>query len=55
MEELKSYIREFYENGAIKPKNYLSDGAVKEENGRPIIVITNSKCTFSANNRGCKT
>ena len=42
MEKLKPYMVEFDENGAIKPKIYLSDCAVKEENRRPIIIITHN-------------
>ena len=40
MEELKPYMVEFDENGAIKPKVYPSDCTVRGENRRPIIVIT---------------
>ena len=54
MEELKPYMVEFDENGAIKPKVYPSDCAVGGKNQRPIIVITYNECTFSANNRVCK-
>ena len=32
MEELKPYIVEFYENGAMKPKTYPPDCAVGGEN-----------------------
>ena len=49
MEELKPYIVEFDENGAIKPKAYPADCAVGGNNRRPVIVITHDKCTFSAN------
>ena len=51
MEELKPYMVEFDENGAMKPKVYLSNYAVGGENRRPIIVITHDECTFSANDR----
>lgn len=49
MEELKSYIVEFEENGTIKPKIYPHDCAIEGEECRPIIVITHDECTFSAN------
>ena len=55
MEELKLYMIEFYENGAIKPKTYPPDCVVGEENRQPVIVITHDKCTFSANDRVCRT
>ena len=50
MKELKPYMVEFDENGAIKPKVYPSDCTVGGENRRLIIVITHNKCTFFANN-----
>ena len=40
MEELKPYMVEFDENGAIKPKIYPSDCTVRRENRWPIIIIT---------------
>ncbi len=49
MEELKPYIVEFDENGAMKPKVYLADCAVGGNNRRPVIVIAHDECTFSAN------
>ena len=49
MEELKPYMVEFYDDGAMKPKVYPSDCAVGGENRQPIIVITHDECTFSAN------
>ena len=49
MEELKPYMVEFEENGAMKEKIYPSDCAVHGPNRRPIIVITHDECTFSAN------
>ena len=49
MEELKPYMVKFDENGAMKPEVYSSDCAVKEENRRPIIIITHDDCTFFAN------
>ena len=49
MEELKPYIVEFEENGAIKPKIYLSNCAVRGNHWRPIITITHDECIFSAN------
>ena len=51
MEELKPYMVEFDENGAMKPKVYPSDCVVEGENRRPIIVITHDKYTFSTNDR----
>ena len=50
MEELKPYIVEFDEDGAIKPKVYLLDCIIRGNDRRPIIVITYDECTFSANN-----
>ena len=50
MEELKPYVVEFEENGAMKEKIYPPDCAVHGPNRRPIIVITHDECTFSANN-----
>ena len=49
MEELKPYIVEFNEDGAMKAKDYPVDSAVGGEERRPIIVITHDECTFSAN------
>ena len=49
MEELKPYMVEFEEDGAIKAKTYPSDCAVEGPNQRPIVVITHDECTFSAN------
>lgn len=46
MEELKPYIVEFDGDGVIKPKVYLSDCAVGDNNWQSIIMITH---TFSAN------
>ena len=48
-EELKPYMVEFYDNGAMKHKVYLSDCAVESEIRQPIIVITHNECIFSAN------
>lgn len=50
MEELKPYMVEFEEDGAMKAKTYPSDCAVGGSNRRLIVVITHNKCTFSANN-----
>ena len=50
MEELKPYIVEFDENGAMKPKVYLADCVIGGNNWQPVIVITHDKCTFLANN-----
>lgn len=49
MKELKPYIVEFEENGAMKEKIYPPDCAVHGLNRRSIIVITHDECTFSAN------
>lgn len=49
MEELKPYMVEFEEDGAMKAKTYPSDCAVGGPNRRPIVVITHDECTFSAN------
>lgn len=49
MEELKPYIVEFDQDGAMKPKVYPSDCAVGGEDRRPVIIITHDECTFSAN------
>ena len=50
MEELKPYMVEFNEDGAMKAKDYPVDCAVGGEERRPVIVITHDECTFSANN-----
>ena len=50
MEELKPYMVEFYENGAIRLKTYPPDCVVGDGgNRRHVIVITHDECTFSAN------
>lgn len=49
MEELKPYMVEFEENGAMKDKIYPPDCAVHGPSRRPIIVITHDECPFSAN------
>ena len=51
MKELKPYIVEFDEDGAIKPKVYSLDCVVGGNDWRSIIVITHNECTFSANDR----
>lgn len=50
IEELKSYMVEFFEDGAMKPKVYPSNYVIEGENCQPIILITHDKCIFSANN-----
>lgn len=55
MKELQSYLIIFKENKKKKPKIYLPDCAIGEDNYCQIIVITHNKCIFSANNRGQKT
>ena len=54
IKELKSYMVEFDENGAMKPKVYPSDCVVERENRQLIIVITHNKCTFFVNDGVCK-
>lgn len=49
MEELKPYMVEFEEDGAMKAKTYPFDCAIGGPNRRPIVVITHDECTFSAN------
>lgn len=49
MEELKFYIVEFDENGAMKLKMCPADCIVGRINWQPVIIITHNKCTFSAN------
>lgn len=51
VEELKPYIVEFDENGAMKSKIYPADCAVGKINRQPVIVITHDKYIFLANNR----
>lgn len=40
---------EFYKDGSMEPKIYLSNCAVNGPNKRPIILITHNKSTFLAN------
>lgn len=42
---------EFFEDGAMKPKVYPFDFAIRGENHWQIIIITYDECTFSANDR----
>lgn len=49
MEELRPYLVEFDENGAMKDKTYPLDCVVGGEDCRPVIVITHDECTFFAN------
>lgn len=51
IEELKPYMVEFEENGAMKDKIYPSNCAVHGNDHRPIIIITHHECKFSANDR----
>ena len=51
IEELKSYIVEFNEDGVMKAKDYPVDCKVEGKECRLIIVITHDECTFSANNK----
>ena len=55
MEEIKPYIVEFDQDGAMKPKVYFFDYAVGRQNRWFVIIITYNKCTFSVNNRVQKT
>lgn len=50
IEELKPYIVKFHNNDAMKPKVYLFDYTVRDENCQPIIIITHDEYTFSKNN-----
>lgn len=50
MDDLKSYVMEFEEYGKMKPKIYLSNYIVEENNWQLIIVITFNEYIFSANN-----
>ena len=49
MEELKPYIVEFDQDGAMKLKMYPFDCAVRGEDCRSVIIITHDECTFSIN------
>ena len=49
MEELKLYLVEFNEDGAMKDKTYLPDCAVGGEDRQLVIIITHNECTFLAN------
>ena len=48
-EELKPYVVDFKEDDTIKPKVYLFDCELGENNWQSIIVITNDGFTFSTN------
>ena len=50
IEELKPYMVEFNEDGAMKANNYPVDCIVEDEERHPIIVINHNEYTFSANN-----
>ena len=50
IEDLKSYIVEFEEDGKMKPKIYPSGCTIGGSNWQPIIVITHNGYTFFANN-----
>lgn len=47
IKKLKSYVVK----DIIKPKVYFSDCIIKKENQWPIIVITDNKYIFFANNK----
>lgn len=49
MEELKSYLVEFNEDGTMKEKDYPANCAMGGCDRRPVILITHDECTFSAN------
>lgn len=51
IEKLKSFIIKFNKNSAIKAKDYPIDYAVKNEERRPIIVITHNKYIFLAKDK----
>lgn len=50
MKEPLPYFMQFGEDVSILPKEYLEDYAIREPNRWQIIMITNDKSTFSANN-----
>ena len=49
MEELKSYLVEFNEDGTMKKKNYPVNCSVGGCDRRSVIVITHDECPFFAN------
>lgn len=49
MKDLEPYLVKFEEDGSIKTKEYPDDCAVGRDKRRPVIVITDDECTFSAN------
>lgn len=49
MDEIKPFMFEFEESGAMKQKVYPPDCAVGGEDRRPFVSITHDGCTFSAN------
>ena len=55
MEEYKSYIVEFFEDDAMKPKIYLFNYTISDKNCQAIIVITHNKYIFFGNNKFQKT
>ena len=54
MEDLKPYLVKFYENGIMKDKTYPPDCAIRDEDCRPVIIITYDEYTFLANDSICK-
>lgn len=50
IKSLVSYFIEFQNNGTILPKEYLQDYAVDEPNQWSIIIVTQDKKAFLANN-----
>lgn len=50
IEEFKSYMVEFFEDNAIKPKVYFFNYIIRNKNCQLIIIIIYNKCTFFANN-----
>ena len=50
IEELKSYMVEFNEDGVMKAKDYPVDCIVEDEECRPIIIINHNEYIFFANN-----
>lgn len=50
IEKFKPYMIEFEKNKIIKSNVYLSDYAIKRDEYQLIIIITNNKYIFFANN-----
>lgn len=50
MEDIKLYIVQFEESDTMETRIYLSDFAVKSDDRRLIILITNTEYTFFTSN-----